>query len=111
MVQIVENWAELTGTVRAITESTKGAEHRTVFIEVEVVADVEGFPNLVDAAAGDVVRVIARQDALDGAGVTERSHVCCRVRKATPFEIFVHPEGFTVVPADDDPDHELPLER
>ena len=83
MVQIVENWAELTGTVQSIGTSDKGADHGLVLLEVEAVADVEGFPNLVRVNPGEVVPVIVRRDTLERAGVVQGSHVRGRVRRAT----------------------------
>ena len=95
MVQIVENWAELTGTVRSVGECDKGADHCLVLLEIEQVADVEGFPNLVRVNPGEVVPVIARREALERAGVAQDSHVRGQVRRATPSEIFAHPDSFT----------------
>jgi hypothetical protein len=95
MVQIVENWADLHGTVQSIGDSDKGADFCTVLVEVEDVADVEHFPNLVKVSPGDTVPVIARRDAVERSGVVEGGHVRGRVRKASPFEIFAHPDGFT----------------
>jgi hypothetical protein len=95
MVQIVENWADLKGTVQSISDSDKGPDFCTMLIEVEDVADVEHFPNLVKLSPGEVVSVIARKDAAERSGVVQGGHVRGRVRKASPFEIFAHPDGFT----------------
>ena len=95
MVQIVENWAELTGTVQSIGDSDKGADHGLLLLEVEDVADVEGFPNLVRVNPGEVVPVIVRRDTLERSGVVQGSHVRGRVRRATPSEIFAHADSFT----------------
>lgn len=96
MVQMVENWAEVTGTVRSIGGSGKGPDYLTVAVEVEVVDDLDDFPNLVAGAAGETLLIISRREGVKRAGLAEGSRVRCRVRKATPLEIFAHPEGFTV---------------
>lgn len=94
MVQIVENWAELIGTLRSIAPSSKGPDHRTLTIEVETINDVEGFPNLIGEQVGESVDVHARADLVERSGVEEGNRIRCRIGKATPFEIFTHPEGF-----------------
>ncbi|MET0908011.1 MAG: hypothetical protein ABWZ99_00970 [Ilumatobacteraceae bacterium] len=96
MVQMVENWAELTGTVRSIVGSDKGPGHRTVLVEADTITDVEGYPNLLEAKVGDVVPIIVRHDVLDRSGMAEGCHVHGRVRKATPFDVFAHPDDFVV---------------
>jgi hypothetical protein len=93
MVQIVENWAEVVGQVKAITGSDKGPDYRTMALDVEAVEDVEGFPNLVAGAAGSTLDVIVRSDAMARSGVGEGADVRLRVRKATPFEVFAAPDG------------------
>ena len=94
MVQIVENWGELTGTVEAIGASAKGPEHLTVTLDVDAVGDVEGYPNLLSVEPGELVAVIIRREALERSGVVVGDHVRGRVRKATPFELFADREGF-----------------
>ena len=95
MVQIVENWAELTGTLRSIAPSGKGPDHLTLTIDVETIDDVEGFPNLIGKQAGESVDVVARAELVERSDVEEGGRVRCRIRKATPVEIFVHPDEFS----------------
>ena len=113
MVQIVENWAELTGTLRSIAPSSKGPDHLTLTIDVETIDDVEGFPNLIGTQTGESVDVLARAELVERSGVEEGGRVRCRIRKATPVEIFVHPDEFSrlasqdpTTSADDDEDPE-----
>lgn len=97
MVQAIENWADVTGKVSSIGDSDKGPDWMTVGVQVEAVEDVEGFPNLVKGAAGDNLLIIARRSTVHRVGASEGSRIRCRVRKASPVDVFAHNEGLTTL--------------
>jgi hypothetical protein len=98
VVQIIENWAVITGTVCAVEPCDKGVQYRTVVLDVETVTDVRGFPNLLSDAAGKTVPVIVSGTALDRAGIHIGARVQTKARKTTPFEVLASTEGLTPTP-------------
>jgi hypothetical protein len=73
MVQIIENRADLTGTVQSA--DANGSLH----VLVEEVVAVEGFPNLSDDAVGQIVMVNVPAARSPNAAPGARVHM--RVRK------------------------------
>ena len=62
MVQIVENWADIGGTVSGPTLPGTRPDHVGVRIDVDTVEPVEGFPNLLADRAGQSIDVQIRLD-------------------------------------------------
>jgi hypothetical protein len=73
MVQIIENRADVTGTVQST--DANGALH----VLVEEVVDVEGYPNLSDDAVGQIVTVSLPSGQQRSTAPGARVHM--RVRK------------------------------
>lgn len=90
MVQIIENWAEMEGTVAAAPAPSDRPGLMRLELFVDSVRDVESFPNLLAEREHQRVEVL-----LPGAvpeALQEGSRVRVRVRRA-PNAIFAHPEG------------------
>lgn len=87
MVQVIENWADITGTVRAVEPSDKGPTYRTLILDVDTVTDVPGFPNLLSDTPGTTLAII-----IPGPDPAPGTSLKARVRRASPFEIFANPD-------------------
>ena len=98
MVQVVENWAEVTGIVRAVGPSDKGPSYRTIIMDVDTVTDVPGFPNLLSDTQGTTLVIIVPGRAATRAELAAGTSLKARVRRASPSEVFASPDGLDAVP-------------
>lgn len=94
MVQVVENWAEISGVVVSVDSSDKGSNWRVVTVEPEVVTDVSGYPNLVRAQKPPL-RIQCRDLAPERLAAGQR--VAGRIRLAGPQDLQVHRDGLREV--------------
>jgi hypothetical protein len=93
MVQAIENWADLSGTVREVRPRPGVSQMNELVLEVEQADDVEGFPNLLVEAPGSEVAVAIEAATLQAAGVEPGAKVRCRAQRAAPNVVVGHPEG------------------
>jgi hypothetical protein len=91
MVAIVENWSDLSGTVREVATADAGGL-ASVVLDVDKVAAVAGYKNLLDEVADTTVRISVRDDALRRTELKPGDHVVCRTRTAGPGRLFAHPD-------------------
>lgn len=103
MVQVVENWAVLEGTVKEERPSHVRADLVDVDVEVERVEPYEGFPNLFPEAENTIVSVTIPREVVTELGLAPGDRMRSRVRKASPFDVFAKPDEVEVV-ASDEPD-------
>lgn len=82
MVQIIENWADVIGTVVEPTSQGTRPGHVGIGIAVEAVAPVEGYPNLLADRAGQRVDVQIRLEGQTELHVGQ--HIGLRVRLGAP---------------------------
>jgi hypothetical protein len=91
-VQVIENWADVTGTLVAIRPDSKVEGYVSVTLDQSTIRSVPGFPNLFEAEKGQTIHVnvpvaaVGRLEALRGATVS------WRIRKAGPSSNFAHPD-------------------
>jgi hypothetical protein len=90
MVQIVENWCEVTGAVLGI-EAGPRAEHRILRLRLDHIRPVSGFPTLLEASAGSELRIHMRREQLLPA-VRPGATVTIRVRRAGVSGLWAHPD-------------------
>lgn len=90
MVQVVENWAQVTGTIAAVAPSPRAADWLDLVFEDPAVSDVEGFPNLV-AAAPRPLRVRCPSRTVAEAGLAAGQTVSLRVRLGGPGDLLAGP--------------------
>ncbi|HEU4388180.1 MAG TPA: hypothetical protein VFV34_10305 [Blastocatellia bacterium] len=95
VVQIVENWSDIEGEVKASHPSDVPGSV-SIRILVTKVSSVEGFSNLLADAEGTTVEVNAPEDLASDRGVRAGVTIRCRVRRAGPKNIFLHPEQLVV---------------
>lgn len=96
MVAIVENWAVVTGRVSRVEDAPGQPEFAAVELEVEGVAPVEGYPDLLHVGPGSGLTVLVRQDLVRQHGVGGGARVSIRTRRGGRDRFFAHPDGVTI---------------
>ena len=96
MPQIVENWSDIEGRLQDNNPSNTPG-FTILEIRVASVTPVAGFPNLLEDAAGTTIKVNAPDQLVQGLDLSKGATVRCRVRRAGPKNIFVHPEHLSIV--------------
>ncbi len=81
MVQVSENWADLTGTVLAIQAHPDQSGQAVVRLDVASAADVETFPNFFTDYVGREVDVSVRADVPQLAALGPGDPVRLRARR------------------------------
>lgn len=97
-MQIVENWADVTGTVRAVEPARDRAGFQRVEIAVERIGDVAGFPNLVGKGAPGTLAVLFPDQIARRSGIVAGAKISCRVRLGGRRSMFVHPDHVSARP-------------
>jgi len=88
MVQVIENWAQVSGVIARLAPSDHGPDWVDVVIADDHVEDVPGYPNLVQAAARPLHVRCRRQDA---AGFCAGAPIRLRVRLGGPSDLLAGP--------------------
>jgi hypothetical protein len=93
MVNIVPNWTEVVGRVRAISphESLKG--YSKIILDVKSTSDVKGFRNLMTDKDMSEVSAIISDEALAEKKIKEGMNIVCHIRLTQNRENFVNPES------------------
>jgi len=95
-VQIIENWSKVTGIVQSLQPSAEVVKFMLIFVEVQSVEPVEGFPNLLKDAVGKILAIHLPETLAEELGVTALDRIECRVRQGGPNRYFVHRDDITV---------------
>ena len=93
MVTIIENWAEIEGTVKSILGNPALSEYTIVNLELAASAEVESFPNLARADEGSTIRINVRTADLEHHGILPGQKLRCVVRKAAGQMYFIKQGG------------------
>ena len=97
MVQVVDNWAFVEGTVEGVQPSDTHADFAVIDLEVERVDADEPFPNLLPEATGTKLGVAVPNRTIEALGISPGVRLRCRARKASPFQVFADPTAVTVL--------------
>ncbi len=98
MAQVVENWADVTGSVTAIEpDPASESGFATIRVAVERVDPVEGSPNLLEDRVGTSLDVRVSRAGV-GPDIVPGVVIRCRARKAAAGVVFAHPDGPRVEP-------------
>jgi hypothetical protein len=97
MVQIVENWSEIEGEIRAVRPDPELPGHLVATVQVDdakPVTDQAGgeYPNLFAQFAGEAVDIHVPEAAAAEHQVAAGRRLSARVRRATPDRSFVDPD-------------------
>lgn len=95
-MEIVENWADIEGSVRDVAPAPEMPGYVKASIDVEGTADVEGFRNLLAGSNGAVITVFVPSTLADERGLKPGTRLVARARKARPDRTFVHPDHVEV---------------
>jgi hypothetical protein len=90
-VQVIENWADVTGRLIAVRPHPRLEGYISAALSVSDIRSVPGFANLFETAKGQTIEVNVPVEAI--AAATEGSTVSWRIRKAGASSNFAHP-GF-----------------
>jgi len=86
MVKIIENHAEITGTLLRVTTAPDMPGYLSLSVMVDAAFPVGNWPNLFDRDVGSCIEVLARAES--SAAHREDGPVRLRVRKAGPTTVF-----------------------
>lgn len=90
MVQIIENHAELTGTLVGVQPDPSRPGFATVTVDVLDTTPAQDFPNLLADTIGQRVAVTARADSM--LATSAPGLVRFRARKVGPNQVFADPD-------------------
>ena len=82
MAPIIENWAEVSGKVKSITDHPGMEGFKQITLSLKSSKDVGEFPNLARADEGTDILINVRSGDIDKAGAVEGEHFTGTVRKA-----------------------------
>src|SRR5438132_10859552 len=91
-VQIIENQADVVGTIRAVSAHQTLANFYTLKFDVEDVAPVGSLPNLLASAKGMSIEITASAEELARRKLAAGQKVTLRVKKSGPAVVFLIPE-------------------
>jgi hypothetical protein len=94
-VQVVENWAIISGKIDAISDHGELSDYASATISVIEVTPVDGYPNLFSWAVGKQIDVNIPKVKVDELGLSAGDSIRARVRKAGPTSAFVDPDEMT----------------
>lgn len=83
-VQVIENRADLRGTIREITPHKELPNQYIVAFDVECVAPVDGMVNLMAWSKGLSIEVIVSEAEVTKRSLARRQKVTLRVKQAGP---------------------------
>lgn len=92
MVQIVENWSRVTGTVESFTPSEDPQDPGRLRLRITSVQPVEPFANLMAGYEGRVVDISVPATLLSRLSLAPGRSVTLRLRRGGPTGVFGHPE-------------------
>ena len=86
-VQVIENRADLTGTIREITPHKELPHQYTVTFDVESVTSVDGMVNLMTWSKGLSIEVIVSEAEVTKRSLARLQKVTLRVKQAGPTTV------------------------
>lgn len=97
MVQVIENWAILEGSVEVIRPSEVRDDLAAVDVAVGRIEPFGDFPNLFPDAEGTVVTVTMPKEVIRDRRINVGSRLRCLARRASPFTVFAKPDEVSVL--------------
>jgi hypothetical protein len=82
MVNIIENWASIQGTVKSVIEAASPKGYLQVELDLEKSTDVENLPNLARADEGGTIRINVKPGQISAYDIKPGSRLEGKVRKA-----------------------------
>lgn len=91
-VQVIENWADVTGRLVAVRPHPQLEGYVSVSLDQLIISSVPGFPNLFESEKGQTIDVNVPVAAVRRLETARGATVSWRIRKAGPSSNFVHPD-------------------
>jgi hypothetical protein len=98
VVQIVENWANVTGRIVAIGATAAAAGHTPIIVQIEQARPVSGFVNLLAESAGETIIVNIRDATAERFDITPGALFSGLVRRHGLSTWYAHPEEIRITP-------------
>lgn len=95
MVQIVENWSDITGKVDTVSASTTNSGFRAASVHIDSARIVENYPNLLQQTVGQTIFIQVPDDLAGRLQLKPGDAIEARVRQGGPDRYFVHPDHIT----------------
>jgi len=95
MVQAIENWTDLSGTLRDVRPREGSPGMTDVLIAVEEARDVGDFPNLLTGTPGQELAVAIETEAVPRLRLRPGDAIVCRAQRASPQTVVAHPDGLS----------------
>ena len=93
MVNIVPNWTEVVGKVKAISPHESLTGYSKIVLQVKSTSDVKGFKNLMTDKDMSEVSAIISDEALTEKKIKAGMNIVCHIRLTQNRENFVNPES------------------
>jgi hypothetical protein len=95
MVAVIENWADLVGRIREISDHD--GNFATIAVDVEHVDDVDGYPNLLADLDHTTAHIDVRHEQLRAHKLEPGDRIRARTRRAQGDRLFAHPHHLEVL--------------
>lgn len=92
MVQIVENWSRVTGTVESFAASDDPQRGGVLRLRIDAVRPLEPFPNLMADYEGRTIDVSLPASLLPRIDLAPGRRLTLRLRRGGPTAVLSHPE-------------------
>lgn len=91
MVQAIENWTDVDGTIAAVAPAAAGSDRTVVLLEVDTSVPVDGFPDLLGEVVGSQLEVGVRNEVAVDLDLRIGRRLHARVQKVSPTVVVAHP--------------------
>jgi hypothetical protein len=89
MVNVIENWCIIEGTVLSIKENMELPEYYIVEIQLDASSDVDTFPNLAKTDVGKIIFMNVRRTELESNHIALDAPIKCTARKSLKHVYFI----------------------
>ena len=101
MVQVIENWSGITGTVCSLKPDAELPDHVVAEVDVDSVVPVaretgEPYANLLGDTAGARLNLTLPAAVAASAGVEPGRRIAQRAQRSSPFRCFLDPQHLSV---------------
>jgi hypothetical protein len=89
MVNIIENWSGIEGTVISMDENDELPNYYVVEVQLQTSSDVVPFPNLARADVGKHIHINIKKNELEKYNIKLGANIICTVRKSLKQAYFM----------------------
>lgn len=96
-MQVIENWAEARGRVIKVAPHPTLGDYVVVEMEVDAVSPVADYPNLIQWAEGQTLRVNLPAEKARELSLAPGMEISFWVRRGSPDSVFADPQRISVL--------------